>query len=147
MGIRLPGQDDDGLCVWRRRRIAGPLRGVREERREGGPSAVGGKRAMPGGCLTCTEMLMSGVRTGRLRAASRVYRGGGWNGTAPVCRSAYGSGVQPEIYRYDDLGFRVASVPSARSQSGKCKPTHGSGAVGGPCPAEQGRAEQEATTA
>ncbi|MBX3421790.1 MAG: SUMF1/EgtB/PvdO family nonheme iron enzyme [Pirellulaceae bacterium] len=40
-----------------------------------------------------------------------VYRGGGWDSTAGVCRSAYRYGDSPAA-RYDFLGFRLVSVSS-----------------------------------
>jgi formylglycine-generating enzyme required for sulfatase activity len=43
----------------------------------------------------------------------RVYRGGSWEYTARYCRSAYRSGGKPD-YRNDNLGFRVAIVPSGK---------------------------------
>jgi formylglycine-generating enzyme required for sulfatase activity len=55
----------------------------------------------------------------------RVYRGGGWDDPARVCRSAYRQRFLPKVrwgnyYRYEppvrlnNLGFRVASVPPGK---------------------------------
>jgi formylglycine-generating enzyme required for sulfatase activity len=49
--------------------------------------------------------------TGPASGSSRVYRGGGWNFSAGLCRAADRSRFAPGD-RYCDLGFRVARVPS-----------------------------------
>ena len=43
--------------------------------------------------------------------SSKVNRGGGWGGRAPSCRSAYRNRNAPDD-TFNDLGFRVAAVPS-----------------------------------
>jgi formylglycine-generating enzyme required for sulfatase activity len=47
--------------------------------------------------------------------SGRVIRGGGWGGRASYCRAAYRRGVAP-AYRDNDLGFRLARVPSGLSK-------------------------------
>ena len=54
--------------------------------------------------------------TGPATGSLRVYRGGGWIGTARFCRSAYRTGYMPD-YRDRDLGFRLAF--SSVDQSGQ----------------------------
>jgi formylglycine-generating enzyme required for sulfatase activity len=44
------------------------------------------------------------------RGSGRVFRGGGWDGSAGNCRSAYRGRGEPD-YRYDDLGFRLVLLP------------------------------------
>jgi formylglycine-generating enzyme required for sulfatase activity len=51
--------------------------------------------------------------SGPKEGSDRVYRGGGWDGDAAYCRSAFRYGLAPSI-RGDFLGFRVA----LSSQSG-----------------------------
>ena len=53
---------------------------------------------------------------GPTKGSIRVYRGGSWNSSATLCRSAYHSGFQP-FNRFNRLGFRVATVPSASPAS------------------------------
>ncbi len=55
------------------------------------------------------------------RAASRVIRGGSWNGSAEDCRSACRFRCWPE-FRLNRLGFRVAAVPAEPSQDRKAEP-------------------------
>ncbi|NQV32973.1 MAG: SUMF1/EgtB/PvdO family nonheme iron enzyme [Phycisphaeraceae bacterium] len=45
-------------------------------------------------------------------SSSRVFRGGSWGSPAEDCRCSYRDGIVPD-FRYDDLGFRVALVPSS----------------------------------
>ncbi|MDA0660556.1 MAG: formylglycine-generating enzyme family protein [Planctomycetota bacterium] len=47
-----------------------------------------------------------------------VRRGGGWNDYASLCRSAYRHWSSPD-YRYSDLGFRVALIPSVKRPEAK----------------------------
>ncbi len=49
--------------------------------------------------------------TGPKEGSNRVYRGGGWNGVAACCRSAY-RGWYPPSDRSSDDGFRLALSPS-----------------------------------
>ena len=51
---------------------------------------------------------------GPSRASDRVLRGGGWNITAWLCRSAFRYGYDPS-YRFNGLGFRLALSPSGAS--------------------------------
>jgi formylglycine-generating enzyme required for sulfatase activity len=44
--------------------------------------------------------------------SARVARGGSWGSGAVDCTASYRSGRVP-AYRYDDLGFRLAAVPSS----------------------------------
>ena len=48
--------------------------------------------------------------TGPLTGSYRVYRGGSWDSSVWLCRSALRSGISPG-YRPYNLGFRVALVP------------------------------------
>jgi formylglycine-generating enzyme len=50
---------------------------------------------------------------GPTHAAGRVFRGGGWNNAAVVCRSALRSWVVPAD-RSGFLGFRVVRVPPGK---------------------------------
>ena len=54
---------------------------------------------------TSPEFDPTGPDSGRIR----VFRGGGWNVIAQVCRSAYRDWLTPEA-RFNFLGFRVAAV-------------------------------------
>ena len=56
-----------------------------------------------GGYPTGSVTDPAGSRTG----GHRVHRGGGWNSSAWLCRSANRNGLGP-TFRDDDLGFRVA---------------------------------------
>jgi formylglycine-generating enzyme required for sulfatase activity len=47
-------------------------------------------------------------------ASARVLRGGSWNGTPLLCRSAYRFNFRP-AYRYNVVGFRVARARSRKS--------------------------------
>ncbi len=49
--------------------------------------------------------------TGPLSGSSRVFRGGGWDDGARLCRAAHRYGNEPGL-RLNDLGFRLALVPS-----------------------------------
>jgi formylglycine-generating enzyme len=48
--------------------------------------------------------------TGETTGMSRVFRGGGWNGNARFCRSAYRGNYYPESYS-NFIGFRIIFVP------------------------------------
>jgi len=48
--------------------------------------------------------------TGSFFGSYRVDRGGGWGNNARACRSANRYGSEP-VYRYSDLGFRLAFSP------------------------------------
>jgi formylglycine-generating enzyme required for sulfatase activity/predicted Ser/Thr protein kinase len=50
---------------------------------------------------------------GPLKGSSRVFRGGGWHGSAGSCRAADRLGRGPGD-RADSLGFRLARVPSGK---------------------------------
>jgi len=52
----------------------------------------------PGGTATDHRGASSG--------SDRVFRGGGWGGSAHYCRSAYRSGIYPD-YRFSRFGFRL----------------------------------------
>jgi formylglycine-generating enzyme required for sulfatase activity len=54
--------------------------------------------------------------TGPKEGSSRVFRGGGWDYEAALCRSAYRVRFDPS-FRNDSLGFRVALSPSGIPQS------------------------------
>jgi len=49
--------------------------------------------------------------SGPAKGSNRVFRGGGWDDFAWICRSAYRNRITPE-YRFNPLGFRVAQVPA-----------------------------------
>jgi uncharacterized protein (TIGR02996 family) len=49
--------------------------------------------------------------TGPSEGSSRVLRGGSWNDDAAYCRASYRDSFGPSS-RLDDLGFRLAAVPS-----------------------------------
>jgi formylglycine-generating enzyme required for sulfatase activity len=51
--------------------------------------------------------------SGATSGSSRVYRGGSWDYTAEICRSAYRNGNVPS-YRYFNFGFRVSLSPSGK---------------------------------
>ncbi|MDE0874383.1 MAG: formylglycine-generating enzyme family protein [Acidimicrobiales bacterium] len=51
--------------------------------------------------------------TGSSSGSYRVIRGGSWNFTAELCRSAFRSGRDPS-FRYFNLGFRVSLSPSGQ---------------------------------
>jgi formylglycine-generating enzyme required for sulfatase activity len=50
---------------------------------------------------------------GAAEGSMRVYRGGSWYDTAQNCRSAF-RGRNPPGHRNNNLGFRVALVPSGK---------------------------------
>ena len=54
---------------------------------------------------------------GPVTGAQRIYRGGGWNTPARICRSAFRSGRGPSS-RGSNLGFRVAMSVTADEMSG-----------------------------
>ncbi|OAD22353.1 Sulphatase-modifying factor domain protein [Candidatus Thiomargarita nelsonii] len=53
---------------------------------------------------------LSSDPTGPSTGSTRVYRGGGWNVTAPNCRPAYRDRYSP-FRRYSTLGFRLLRQP------------------------------------
>jgi len=54
--------------------------------------------------------------TGPIKGSFRVLRGGGWDGGAALCRSAYRFRGVPSV-RFNFLGFRVALSPSGIPKS------------------------------
>ncbi|MGI9465662.1 MAG: formylglycine-generating enzyme family protein [Rubripirellula sp.] len=52
--------------------------------------------------------------TGPASGSDRVIRGGGWNGTAEICRSASRGGDSPSIRIYCFYGFRVCLSTSGK---------------------------------
>ncbi len=65
--------------------------------------------------------LQGGIDPVGIDGSSRVYRGGGWNSEAKICRAAFRSKNSPSV-RSRSLGFRVAliSLPgSETSRTGK----------------------------
>jgi formylglycine-generating enzyme required for sulfatase activity len=88
--------------------------------------AVGQKKANPWGlvdmhgnvwewCRDWYENKLSGGLDpqGPLRGSDRVFRGGSWDQSAWICRSAMRNETRPNHSSYD-LGFRVAAVPSGK---------------------------------
>ena len=59
---------------------------------------------------------------GSKRGSFRVYRGGGWNGGAVFCRSAYRGAGAPTFRGYY-VGFRLALSPSSESSGQVAKPS------------------------
>ena len=51
--------------------------------------------------------------TGAASGSNRVFRGGSWDGTAVLCRSAYRNGRLPS-FRFSNRGFRVSLSPSGK---------------------------------
>ena len=58
-----------------------------------------------------TSKLIGGPNPESQSGSYRVGRGGSWSGYGRLCRSAYRFGDAP-ANRYDNLGFRVAAVPT-----------------------------------
>jgi formylglycine-generating enzyme required for sulfatase activity len=50
---------------------------------------------------------------GPASGATRVFRGGSWNGGAALCRAAFRNSGSPDL-RNNRLGFRIALTPAAR---------------------------------
>ena len=82
--------------------------------------------------------------TGPATGSLRVCWGGSWYFSASCCQSAFRHWTQPS-YRDCNLGFRVATVPSASQASPASAASGGSGGseVGVTFPAEQFQAERE----
>jgi uncharacterized protein (TIGR02996 family) len=55
----------------------------------------------------CADLFAAG-------GSARVFRGGGWYDRAVRCRASFRRRREP-AYRYKDLGFRLAAVPSSES--------------------------------
>jgi formylglycine-generating enzyme required for sulfatase activity len=92
----------------------------------GNPHYVGSKKANPWGlsdmhgnvwewCRDCFATKLPGGTEPEVSAGDsrRVMRGGAWSNSAGTCRSAHRDGHAPD-FQDDDLGFRVAAVPSSK---------------------------------
>jgi formylglycine-generating enzyme required for sulfatase activity len=92
----------------------------------GNPHYVGKKKANPWGLSDmhgnvwewCRDRFVKQLPGGTdpevsVGASLRAMRGGAWSNSAGVCRSAHRDGHAPD-FRDDDLGFRVAAVPSSK---------------------------------